>query len=118
MKSENLFAAIPSPLADELVTTLLRVKNLRIERIVSEAQRSPEGFWYDQKEHEWVIVLSGGAAVEFEGQPEPVELGPGDYLHIPAHCRHRVASTSPGEQTVWLAVLYRIPTSPLPLGEG
>ena len=118
MKPHNLFAAIPTPLADELVTTLLRAKNLRIERIVSEGQKSPEGFWYDQNEHEWVIVLSGLAAVEFEGEPEPVELDPGDYLHIPAHRRHRVAWTSPDVQTVWLAVLYRIPTSPLPLGEG
>ena len=107
MKPANLFAAIPSPLADELVTTLLRDKNVRIERIVSEGQCSPENFWYDQEKHEWVIVLSGHAAIEFEGESEPVELMPGDYLDIPAHCRHRVAWTSPDEQTVWLVVLFR-----------
>jgi cupin 2 domain-containing protein len=108
MKPENLFAAIPSPLADELVTTILLAKNVRVERIVSEGQRSPENFWYDQNEHEWVIVLSGRAAVQFEGETDSVELGPGDYLHIAAHRRHRVAWTLPDAQTVWLAVLYKI----------
>ena len=106
MTCENLFAATASPLAEELCTTLCRAKGVRIERIVSEGHRSPDGFWYDQDEHEWVVVLEGRAAVEFEGEPQPVVLQPGSYLNIPAHKRHRVAWTSPAERTVWLAIHY------------
>jgi cupin 2 domain-containing protein len=106
MTSENLFTGIPPQLPEELVTVLCRAKGLRIERIVSEGQRSPEGFWYDQTRHEWVVVLEGRAAIEFEGEPEPVKLERGSYLSIPAHKRHRVAWTSPAEKTVWLAIHY------------
>jgi cupin 2 domain-containing protein len=106
MTCENLFTGIPSNLAEELCTVLCRAKGLRVERIVSEGQRSPDGFWYDQKRHEWVVVLEGRAAIEFEGKAELVELERGSYLNIPAHTRHRVAWTSPTEKTVWLAVLY------------
>jgi cupin 2 domain-containing protein len=31
-------------------------------------------------------------------------MGPGDWLEIPARCRHRVAWTDPNQETVWLAV--------------
>ncbi|MFZ1934714.1 MAG: cupin domain-containing protein [Thermoguttaceae bacterium] len=106
MPCENLFSDIPPRLCEELVTVLCRDKGIRIERIVSDGQRSPEGFWYDQDRHEWVVVLAGRAAIEFEGQPELVELERGSYLHIPAHKRHRIAWTSTTEKTVWLAVLY------------
>jgi cupin 2 domain-containing protein len=106
MRCENLFTGIPQQLPEELVTLLCRNKGIRIERIVSEGQRSPEGFWYDQKRHEWVIVLEGRAAIEFEGKTELVEMERGSFLNIPAHTRHRVARTSPTEKTVWLVVLY------------
>ncbi len=104
MKCENLFSGIPPKLPEELFTTLHRAESLRIERIVSEGHRSPEGFWYDQDEHEWVVVLEGKAAIQFEGEPEPVELVRGSYLNIPAHRKHRVAWTSPTEKTIWLAI--------------
>jgi cupin 2 domain-containing protein len=106
MPCENLFTGIPPRLPEELVTVLCRDKGIRIERIVSDGQRSPEGFWYDQNRHEWVIVLEGRAAIEFEGEAEPVVLERGSYLNILAHRRHRVAWTSTTEKTVWLAILY------------
>ena len=33
---------------------------------------------------------------------------PGDYLHLPAHKRHRVEWTAPDEPTVWLAIHHGI----------
>ncbi|MBM4012709.1 MAG: hypothetical protein FJ286_15285 [Planctomycetes bacterium] len=45
--------------------------------------------------------------LEFEDHV--VEMGPGDWLDIPAHHKHRVAWTSPNEPTVWLAVHYSKP---------
>jgi cupin 2 domain-containing protein len=106
MNAKNILDAIPEQLPEELVTTLLQADNLRIERIVSQGQVSPPGFWYDQDDHEWVIVLEGHAAVQFEGDVEPVALQRGSYLNIPAHARHRVAWTDPQERTVWLAIHY------------
>ena len=107
MQAENLFDGLPADLPRELFTTILQRSDFSVERIVSQGHSSPPGFWYDQDESEWVLVIEGCAAVEFEGQPEPVELPKGSYLNIPAHARHRVAWTDPNEKTVWLAVHYR-----------
>lgn len=104
----NLFAGIPAELPDELTETVLDATNVRIERIVSHGQASPAGFWYDQTEHEWVMVMQGAARLLFEGDAAPVELRAGDSLEIPAHRRHRVEWTTPDEQTVWLAVFYSV----------
>ena len=102
---ENLFTDIPAELPDELVQVLLGGSGLRIERIVSLGHASPEGFWYDQEAGEWVLLLKGAARLRFEGD-EPIELQPGSFVNIPAHRRHRVEWTDPGEPTVWLAVHY------------
>jgi cupin 2 domain-containing protein len=80
-----------------------------IERIVSHGHRSLEGFWYDQKRCEWVVLLKGAARLQFEDHT--VEMRPGDALNIPAHVRHRVEWTSPDEPTIWLAVHYESATS-------
>lgn len=76
----------------------------RIERIVSTGQASPAGFWYDQEEDEFVLLVTGAARLAIEGRPEPVLLEPGDWVNLPAHCRHRVEWTSAQPPTVWLAV--------------
>ncbi len=102
----NLFADLPQSLQEELIENIAVSKNIRIERIVSTGQASPPGFWYDQTEHEWVVVLQGEAELEFEDQAEHQRLKTGDYVLIPAHRKHRVAWTSPGEPTVWLAVFF------------
>lgn len=100
----NLFAGIPANLPDELFTMLLDAKGIRVERIVSHGHASPEGFWYDQEQHEWVIVLKGAARLRFEDQI--IELKPGDFVNIPAHKKHRVEWITPDEPTIWLAVFY------------
>jgi len=105
MTSSNLFDDLPARLQDEVITTLLEAGNLRIERIVSHGDASPEGFWYDQDRHEWVALLRGEARLRFAGE-EPVELKPGDCVNIPAHKRHRVEWTTPDQPTIWLAVHY------------
>ena len=101
----NLFDAIPAHLDDEMFETLVTGEAMRVERIVSRGHTSPSQGWYDQPHHEWVLVLKGKGVVAFENG-EPVTLAAGDYLTIPAHCRHRVAWTDPNEETVWLAVHY------------
>lgn len=103
----NLFCDLPvAPLAAESIDTLLDRPGLRIERIVSTGQASPPGFWYDQPQHEWVVVLQGEARVTVEtpNGARTVHLARGDSLELPAHCRHRVEATQAELPTVWLAL--------------
>ncbi|MDR1958703.1 MAG: cupin domain-containing protein [Planctomycetaceae bacterium] len=102
----NFFADLPASLSEERFEALAASQHVRIERIISTGQTSPSGFWYNQPEHEWVIVLRGEAVLEFQDGTAPRHLASGDYVLIPARQKHRVASTSLAEPTVWLAVFY------------
>jgi cupin 2 domain-containing protein len=104
---KNLLTNIPTSLAEELIEVLVENKAVRIERIVSTGHNSPENVWYDQEEHEWVVVLKGQARLLFEDDIESVDLKPGDHINIPAHRKHRVEWTSLNEPTIWLAVFYK-----------
>ena len=97
----NLLHPLPEKAVDEHFQTLLERPGVRVERIVSDGQTSPPGFWYEQAEDEWVLLLAGSAALEYADGTR-VELGVGDSLLIPAGCRHRVAYTAP--RTVWLVL--------------
>jgi cupin 2 domain-containing protein len=98
----NLFADVPAPShGGEVFDMLLETGHVRIQRIVSHAATSPEGFWYDQEEDEWILVLQGEATLQIHPDSR-VHLRTGDCLLIPKRCKHRVESTSP--KTVWLAV--------------
>lgn len=102
----NLFANLPDDITEETFEDLLCHETLRIERIVSHGQTSPAEGWYDQKEHEWVLVLKGAAELTFEnGAVRRLEAG--DHINIPAHTRHKVSWTDPGQATIWLAVFYQ-----------
>lgn len=101
--SRNLLHPLPDDLTDEAFTVLLQQGTVRIERIVSNGHASPDGFWYDQAEHEWVLLLEGEAGVEF-ADGEQIHLTRGATLNLPAHTRHRVTFTS--RPAVWLAVFY------------
>jgi len=103
---DNLFALLPDASAAEQFTAVLQQPGLRIERIVSHGQASGADDWYDQDEHEWVLLLQGAARLMFaDGRLQT--LGRGDYVHIPAHQKHRVDWTDPGRDSIWLAVFYR-----------
>jgi cupin 2 domain-containing protein len=101
----NLFAGLPAAAQPiELVDTLLNQPGLRIDRIVSTGQASPAGFWYEQADAEWVVLLAGEALLRFEDETEARRLRAGDWLQIEARRRHRVDWTDPAAPTVWLAV--------------
>lgn len=106
----NLFAGLPPStphrLPEEIVETLVRGTHIRIERIVSTGQSSPEGFWYDQQEGEWVVLLTGEAGLWLEGDERATVMRPGDFINIPPHRKHRVEWTSHQTPTLWLAVFY------------
>lgn len=103
----NIFTGIPDYLPDELVDVLAGNPGIRIERIVSRGHESPKGFWYDQNQDEFVLLVRGAAELTFENEDKSVRLETGDYLVIPAHKRHRVEWTAPDRDTIWLTVFYK-----------
>ena len=100
--SVNLLRDMPAAGAGEIVERLAGNAAVRIERIVSRGEASPEGFWYDQNEAEFVLLLAGAARLRF-ADGEILALGPGDWVDIPPRRRHRVDWTNPDQPTVWLA---------------
>jgi cupin 2 domain-containing protein len=101
----NLLRDLPPRGAGEVIERLAGNGAVRVERIVSRGEASPDGFWYDQDEAEFVLVLSGAARLRF-ADGEVMSLGPGDWVDIAPHRCHRVDWTHPDRPTVWLAVFY------------
>jgi mannose-6-phosphate isomerase-like protein (cupin superfamily) len=71
-----------------------------VEHILSGRAAGPLD--YLQAHDEWVTVLEGGARLEVGD--EPVELGPGDWVVLPAGVPHRLVRVDPG--TRWLGFHY------------
>ena len=103
----NLFEQLPVDLNAEVFEQLLANSHIKVERIVSKGHSSPNDFWYDQKQDEWVLLLKGAAIVQVEGRNEQ-HLKPGSFLNLPAHTRHRVSWTQPESETIWLAIHYKV----------
>lgn len=101
VRIENIFVGASAAAGKEEFLALFESSSVKIERIVSNAHSSRAGFWYDQAEHEWVMLVRGAATLEFaDGQL--IDLEEGDWLNIPPHARHRIRQTA--SDTVWLAV--------------
>lgn len=103
----NLFHCLPSRTKTELFELLVEAPGVRIERIVSQGHTSPAEGWYDQEEHEWVCVLQGEGHILIEGEVAARVVKTGDYLLLPAHCRHKVVWTASEPKTIWLAVFFK-----------
>jgi len=102
----SLFESIPSELPEELFDTISSTDDVKIERIVSRGHASPEGFWNDQENNEFVLVVRGSAGLKLENEDDIVVLKAGDYFNIEAHVKHRVEWTDSTCETIWLAVHY------------
>ena len=104
MEKYNIFEQIIVDKNEEKFFEIFKNETIKIERIVSNGQISPENFWYEQEKSEFVLLLEGFAILEFENRI--VELKKGDCLNIEAYEKHRVKFTSLDEPTVWFAVFY------------
>ena len=93
-----------SPGETETFRPLLDLPGVRLEQIVSNGQASAEGFWYDQKNPEWVLLVRGEAVLRFDPGGD-VTMKTGDFLLIPANTRHRVEFVS--ADAVWLALHFQ-----------
>jgi cupin 2 domain-containing protein len=103
----NLYKLPGVSLDGEVVDRLATGHEVSIERIVSTGQTSPEGFWYDQDQDEWVVVLQGKAILGWEDGRKLI-MEPGDWVMLPAHEKHRVEWTSNNPACIWLAVFGRL----------
>jgi len=106
LKTGNLFQSIPCADHEEIIDALVDHAGVTIERITSKGQSSSKDFWFDEARSEWVLLLQGQARLRFEQGNEILDMAQGDWVDIPAHCRHRVEWTAPEEETLWLTV-YR-----------
>ena len=104
-QTSNLFADLPADVPDELFQTLLTAEKPPRPAHRLAQPRLTENFWYDQNEHEWVLLVRGAGPLALEGE-EPLDLTPGSFVNIPAHRRHRVDWTDPAQPTIWLAIHY------------
>ncbi len=104
--TDNVLAELPDARQAEQFTQLLQRPGLRIERIVSHGQCSAPDDWYDQNEHEWVLLLEGAADLML-ADGSLLRLTAGDHVYLPAHEKHRVHWTDPHQDTIWLAVFHR-----------
>ncbi|MCU7935216.1 MAG: cupin domain-containing protein [Candidatus Thiodiazotropha sp. (ex Dulcina madagascariensis)] len=99
----NLFKPDTAEGLGETFDTLLKMKNIAIERILSPPDTSTA---ITQQPHdEWVCVLQGSARLEMADAH--LNLHRGDSALIPAHTPHRVMTTSHQPHCIWLAVHIR-----------
>ena len=104
MNKYNIFEEIIIDKNEEKFIEIFRNETIKVEKIVSNGQKSPDNFWYEQEENEFILLLDGFAILEFEDFE--MELKKGDCLNIKAMQKHRVKFTSQTEPTIWFAVFY------------
>ena len=104
MEKQNIFEQIIVDKNEEKFFEIFKNEKIKIEKIVSNGQKSPENFWYEQEKSEYILLLEGFAILEFDDYE--VELKKGDCLNIKAFEKHRVKFTSQTEPTIWFAVFY------------
>jgi len=100
----NIFDELPDATKGEVIEKLASFgqEAVRIERIISGGHASAEGFWYEQQEDEWVMLIRGEARLLIEGKDDALEMVAGDHINLPAKLEHRVDSVS--DDAIWIAV--------------
>src|SRR4051812_34333269 len=107
LKSGHILSGLSGPSDSEVFEPLIEAVGIRLERIISNGQRTPDDNWLIQDCDEWVMLVSGTARLLLEGDAAPRDLQPGEWINIPAGTRHRVEWTCHDKPTVWLALHYK-----------
>jgi cupin 2 domain-containing protein len=96
--SRGVLPTGPSPDSGERFERVIRLPGAEVMLITSSDR--PDIDEYVQTGDEWVVVLSGSAVLEIDG--DTVTLDEGEWVHLPAEVPHRVIGSAAG--TRWLAV--------------
>jgi len=95
----NLFEVENLPDLDkEFFETILKCKNIKIKKIISNTLKTPQKF--SQKEDEFVVLLKGCAKIEINAEVKKLKAG--DFLFIPANTPHTLLKTK--KIAIWLAI--------------
>ena len=97
---KNIFDGITAVGEEEQFDLLMKGTHYRIDRIVSSGHSSPQGFWYDQEDDAWILLVPGKATLEGEGKF--IDMKAGDYMFLPKNCKHRIEKTSVEPICIWL----------------
>ncbi|HEY5250443.1 MAG TPA: cupin domain-containing protein [Acidimicrobiales bacterium] len=95
-----------APAQGENLTRLADLRHAAVDQILSGRLDGPVDYCED--EDEWVVVLHGAATLVVDD--EQMELGPGDWVLLPARTPHRLVETRP--ETSWLTVTSPAPATP------
>lgn len=102
----HLLPSDAAPASGEHGHRLAELGHVVVEQILSGRLEGPVD--YRQDVDEWVAVLHGRATLVVED--EAMDLGPGDWVLLPAGTPHRLVETRPG--TSWLTVTSTSPVDP------
>jgi cupin 2 domain-containing protein len=100
MLQKNLFKPDKAEGTRETIDTLLEMKNITIERILSPPDTATP--ITEQAHDEWISILQGSAILEMADNR--ISLHRGDCTLIPANTTHRVLTTSHQPHCIWLAI--------------
>ena len=57
MEKYNIFEEIVVDKNEEKFFEIFKNNKIKVEKIVSNGQKSPENFWYEQEESEYILLL-------------------------------------------------------------
>jgi mannose-6-phosphate isomerase-like protein (cupin superfamily) len=97
-----------APNTGEETHRLAELDHVAVDQILSGRLDGPVDYFPDVDE--WVVVLHGRATLDVGD--ERLDLGPGDWVLLPARTPHRLVETAPG--TNWLTVTATSPPTPPP----
>ena len=107
---KNIFAELPENLAAEVFEMLAHSDTVKIERIISKGHTTPANEWYDQDQHEWVMVLQGKAVLAFEHEDAMNGFGggleSGAYLQV-SDAAYALAEDAEGRSNKTTAMLRK-----------
>lgn len=106
MDIKNIFSLLQVNTTNEYFEDIISEADFRIERIISDGHTTPDDFWYNQDEDEFVLLLKGFAKLMFE-DGSIIELNEGDYVIIDKHKKHKVIYTSTETKTFWITCYYK-----------
>ena len=104
--ANNLLTSTTVLAGEEVEQLLCSGPGWRLVRIHSNGASSPEAFWYEQDENEWLTILKGSARLRLADPDVWVDLSVGDQLTLSSGRRHRVERTDSDPGTIWLALYW------------
>lgn len=106
IETNNFFLTSDLKINKEQFTSLIKSKNVIVEKIISNGFKSPANEWMSDAQDEWVMLVKGRAKLEFENK-DVLNLKAGDYLLIPARTKHRILYTSKKPFCYWLTIHFK-----------